>query len=95
MASDTIQKRTFSLPASQGRYVDRLVKSGAYASASEVIRAGLRALAERDEDVERWLKTEVAAAYDELEAAPDSAIPAKQVFSEVRAMMGKDKKPSR
>ncbi len=35
-------KRTFSLPAVQARYIDRKVKSGAYASASEVVRAGLR-----------------------------------------------------
>ena len=55
-----VQKRTFSLPAEHADFIDKLVGSGAYASGSEVIRAGLRALQERDAAVERWLKEEVA-----------------------------------
>jgi antitoxin ParD1/3/4 len=79
------EKRTFSLPNEQGRYIDRLVRTGTYASASEVIRAGLRALEERDAAVERWLRDEVTAAYDALEADPKRAIPAEKVFAAVRA----------
>ena len=37
-----IEKRTFSLPAEQAAFIDAKVSSGAYASASEVVRAGLR-----------------------------------------------------
>jgi antitoxin ParD1/3/4 len=85
MASTTCEKRTVSLPAEQGRYIDRLVDSGAYASASEVVRAGLRALEERDTAVERWLRTEVVQAYDELDADPGSAVPAEEVFAELRS----------
>ena len=59
--------------------------SGAYASASEVVRAGLQALQERDAAVERWLREEVAPAYDAWQADPGRAIPADQVFAEVRA----------
>ena len=78
-------KRTFSLPAAQARYIDRKVKSGAYASASEVVRAGLRALQERDEAMERWLREEVVPVYEAYHADPSRAIPAEQVFAELRA----------
>ncbi len=85
MPSTYCEKRTVSLPAEQGRYIDALVESGVYGSASEVVRAGLRALEERDAAVERWLRREVVQAYDELDADPGSAVPAEEVFAELRA----------
>jgi antitoxin ParD1/3/4 len=78
------EKRTFSLPAEQSDYIDSLVASGAYASASEVVRAGLRALRERDAAVERWLREEVAPVYDAMEADPARGIPADQVLASLR-----------
>jgi putative addiction module CopG family antidote len=39
------EERTFSLPAEQADYIDSQVASGAYASASEVVRAGPARLA--------------------------------------------------
>jgi antitoxin ParD1/3/4 len=86
------QKRTFSLPDELSTYIDKLVKSGAYASGSEVVRAGLRSLQERDEAVERWLREEVAGAYDALQADPRRAVPAKKVFAALRARHGDRKK---
>jgi antitoxin ParD1/3/4 len=77
-------KRTFSLPAEQSEYIDSLVASGAYASASEVVRAGLRALRERDDAVERWLREEVVPVYDAMEADPARGIPAEQVLASLR-----------
>lgn len=82
MSSPT--KRTFSLPAEQASYIDTLVASGSYASASEVVRAGLRALQERDVAVERWLKEEVVATYDAMQADPARGIPAEQVARRLR-----------
>ena len=78
-------KRTFSLPSEQTGYIDSLVASGAYASGSEVVRAGLRALQERDAAVEKWLREEVVTVCDAMEADPRRAIPAEQVFAAVRA----------
>ncbi|MDX1574615.1 MAG: type II toxin-antitoxin system ParD family antitoxin [Kiloniellales bacterium] len=79
------EKRTISLPVEQARYIDSLVESGTYATASEVVRAGLRALQERDVAVERWLREDVLPVYDALEADPDRAIPTEQVLAALRA----------
>ena len=78
-------KRTFSLPVEQAKFIDTKVASGSYASGSEVVRAGLRALQERDTAVERWLREEVVPVYDAMKADPKRAIPAKKVFDAVRA----------
>ncbi len=79
------EKRTFSLPSEQASYIDTLVDSGAYASGSEVVRAGLRALQERDAAVEKWLRQEVVDVSDAMRAEPSRAIPAEQVFATIRA----------
>ena len=79
------EKRTFSLPAEQAAFIDQLVQSGTYATSSEVIRAGLRALQERDAAVERWLREEVVTTYDRWKADPSKAIPADKVFDSIRA----------
>ena len=80
-----IEKRTISLPSEHATFIDAKVASGAYASASEVVRAGLRALQERDEAVERWLRDEVAPAYDKMKTDPKRGVPAEKVFRDIRA----------
>jgi antitoxin ParD1/3/4 len=86
------EKRTFSLPTEQTVYIDDLVASGTYASASEVVRAGLRALQERDTVIEKWLVREVTAVYDAMGADPGRAIPSEQVFATLRARYSDGKK---
>lgn len=80
-----VSKRTVSLPAEQSRYIDNLVAAGSYASASEVVRAGVRALQERDAAVERWLREDVAPVYDAMITDPGRALPAQDVFASIRA----------
>ncbi len=65
-----IEKRTVSLPAARASYIGALVEAGTYASASEVVRTGLRALRQHDSAVARWLHEKEAPAYDSMQAAP-------------------------
>ena len=82
-----IQTRTFDLLADQASYIDSLVGQGLYASPNDVIQAGLLAL--RDQSAtEAWLRNEVVAAYDKVEAEPTRAIPAETVFAELRRRHG-------
>lgn len=78
-------KRTFSLPDEQSQYIDSLVASGTYATGSEVVRAGLRALQERDAAVEAWLRDEVVTAYDAMARDPSRARSAEDVRAGLRA----------
>ncbi len=80
-----VEKRTISLPLEQAHYIDTQVNRGLYASASEVVRAGLRALQERDSVVESWLQTQVAPIYDAMQADSTRAIPAETVLKNLRA----------
>lgn len=70
----TTKQLSITLPNNMAEALKERVASGAYASESEVVRDGLRALFARDEAVETWLRTEVVAAYDELRADPSRAI---------------------
>lgn len=72
----TTKQLSITLPTAMAEAVKERVSSGAYASESEVVRDGLRALFARDEAVESWLQTEVATAYDELLAEPSQVISA-------------------
>ena len=90
-----VEKRTVSLPAEQASYIDAQVAKGSYASASEVVRAGLRALQERDAAVERWLREGVAPTYDAMQADPSRAIPAVRVLQNLRAHHAKRLKAKR
>lgn len=78
------EKRAFDLLPEQSDYIDRLVKSGTYASASDVISAGLNALQTQQELLERWLREDVAPVYDAMKENPDRAIPAEAVFARLR-----------
>ena len=65
-----VVKRTFSLTEEQAAFIDRKVESGEFASASEVLRTGLRTMEERDRMLEHWLRSEVVPALKRNEADP-------------------------
>jgi antitoxin ParD1/3/4 len=79
-----MDKRTISLPDEHAAYIDQKVSSGDYASVSEVVRAGLRALQERDRAVESWLQNQVAPTYDAMLADPSRSIASQSVFDSLR-----------
>lgn len=66
----TTQSLSITLPFEMAQMVKAKVSSGEYATESEVIRDGLRALAARDAAVETWLRDEVAQTFDRVMADP-------------------------
>jgi putative addiction module CopG family antidote len=59
-----------TLPEELAAFVRARVASGQYASESEVIQDGIEELIDRERPLEKWLRTEVVAAYDAMEADP-------------------------
>lgn len=80
-----IDKRTISLPAEHAAFIDAKVASGDYASASEVVRAGLRALQERDAAIEKWLREEVVPTYNAVKKDPSRLLTSDQVLDRIRS----------
>ena len=70
----TPQQFSITLPNEMAEAVKSKVAAGEYATESEVIRDGLRALLARDRAVESWLEQQVGPAYDALKADPTRAI---------------------
>ena len=70
----TTRQLSITLPNEMADALKDRVSSGEYASESEVIRAGLRALFAQDQAVEAWLRGEVAEAYDALVADPSRGV---------------------
>jgi antitoxin ParD1/3/4 len=68
------QQFSVTLPNEMAVKVRNKVASGEYASESEVIREGLRALQARDKALDQWLRNEVAPAYKALKADPSRGL---------------------
>jgi antitoxin ParD1/3/4 len=81
----TTQQFSITLPHDMAEAVEEKIKSGAYASVSEVVRDGMRALLERDAAVERWLREEVVPGHAEYLADPSKGVPAGEVLGRIKA----------
>ena len=75
----TTQQLSITLPNEMAEAIKTKVRSGEYATESEVIREGLRALLNRDRAIESWLQNEVGVAYDALKSDPSRAVTVDQV----------------
>jgi antitoxin ParD1/3/4 len=71
--------------------VDARVKSGAYASASEVMRAAVRALDREEAALKDWMRKRI----DEAVADPRPNIPARTVFKRLRHYHARQSKPAK
>ena len=70
---------SITLPNEMAEIVKNKVASGEYASESEVLRDGMRALMARDKAIDSWLFQTVASAYDALKEDPSRALTLDQV----------------
>ena len=83
------QQFSVPLPVEMAAQVKARVASGEYASESEVIRDGLRALKAREMAVESWLREDIAPIYDAMQADPARARSIKAVKSALAAEHGR------
>lgn len=84
------QQLSITLPIEMAEVIKSKVAAGEYASESEVIRDGIRALIARDRAVEAWLHDQVGPAYDKLKAEPTRARSASQVRATLAAALDAD-----
>ena len=80
----TTQQFSITLPLDMAEAVENKIKSGDYATVSEVMRDGVRALLERDAAVERWLREEVVAGHGEYSADPSKGVPANEILGRIK-----------
>jgi putative addiction module CopG family antidote len=81
----TTKQFSITLPHEMAEMVRARVESGEYASESEVIRDGLRALEMHNRALEAWLREDVAAAYDAMKIDPSRVRSAAQVRASLAA----------
>jgi putative addiction module CopG family antidote len=81
----TTQQLSITLPKEMADTIKSKVAAGEYATESEVIRDGLRALMARDRAVETWLQEQVGPAFDALKADPTRAVTVSQMRARLKS----------
>lgn len=73
------QQLSITLPIDMANLIKEKVSAGEYASESEVVRDGIRALLARDRAVDAWLASTVAQTFDATKINPDRGVSAAAV----------------
>ncbi|MBN3081162.1 MULTISPECIES: type II toxin-antitoxin system ParD family antitoxin [Pectobacterium] len=81
----TTQQMSITLPNEMAAQVKARVASGEYASESEVIREGLRALIARDNAVENWLQEQVVPAWNALQRGETESLNSSDIRNRLKA----------
>jgi len=81
----TTQQFSITLTHEMAELVRTKVASGEYASESEVIRGGLRALQLHERALDTWLRQQVAPVYDSMKANPSRAVSIAKVSTSLAA----------
>jgi len=79
------QQFSVTLTNEMAAMVRAKVHSGEYATESEVIRDGLRALQVHERALDGWLRSQVAPVYDAMKANPSRAVPVEKVRASLAA----------
>lgn len=79
------QQFSITLTTEMAEMVRAKVEAGEYASESEVIRDGLRALQLRERALDTWLREQVAPIYDAMKANPSRAVSVEKVRASLTA----------
>lgn len=79
------QQFSVTLPDDMAALVRAKVASGEYASESDVMREGIRALDAREQAADDWLRREALPAYDAYRADPSRGI----ALDDVRGSIGR------
>jgi antitoxin ParD1/3/4 len=85
----TTRQLSITLPNEMADAVRAKVAAGEYASESEVIRDGLRALMARDQVFEDWLREVIVPVYDAHKADPTRGVPIEEVRARFAARRAK------
>lgn len=80
----TSKTATISLPIETARALRARVASGDYASESEVVSEGLRALDAQEDRIELWLRSEGVDRDDAWRSAPDDVLTPADVSDDLR-----------
>jgi antitoxin ParD1/3/4 len=89
------QQLSITLPNEMAELVRAKVAAGEYATESEVIRDGLRAMLARDRAIGDWLRNEVAPAYDARKAGKLKMLTGDEVRASLKAKRAQRREKAR